>query len=75
MSVVINCSDVAGNAMKELTYTNIVVSTSGLTIFLANKPLFYGTVGGVIVVIAGGSSVIILKRKKSSVGGKAENSK
>ena len=75
MSVVINCSDVAGNAMKELTYTNIVVSTSGLTIFLANKPLFYGTVGGVVAVVGGGSAVIILRRRKLSAGTKTQDDK
>ena len=74
MSVVIHCSDVAGNEMKELKYTNIVVSTSGLTIFLANKPLFYGTVGGVVAVVGGGSAVIILRRKLSA-GTKTQDDK
>ena len=75
MSVVIHCSDVAGNEMKELKYTNIVVSTSGLTIFLANKPLFYGTVGGVVAVVGGGSAVIILRRRKLSAGTKTQDDK
>ena len=75
MSVVIHCSDVAGNEMKELKYTNLVVSTSGLTIFLANKPLFYGTVGGVVAVVGGGSAVIILRRRKLSAGTKTQDDK
>ena len=75
MSVVIHCSDVAVNEMKELKYTNFVVSTSGLTIFLANKPLFYGTVGGVVAVVGGGSAVIILRRRKLSAGTKTQDDK
>ena len=48
------------------TYTRVTVSQSGWIIFYANKPLFYGSIGGVVGVagIATALTVILKKKKK-----------
>ena len=62
------CNDCAVDA-KGMTNTydelfeNVTVSPNQLVIFYANKPAFYGTVGGVIGLAA--LTIILIKRKKS----------
>ena len=62
------CNDCAVDA-KGMTNTydelfeNVTVSPNQLVIFYANKPAFYGTVGGVIGLAA--LIIILIKRKKS----------
>lgn len=64
MSVRITCVDAAGNEMDVMEFDNIVVSTSGFTIFMANKPLFYGTIAGIIVLVGLMIVIIVWKRRK-----------
>lgn len=65
--VKIICNDCAVNA-ENLTneynelFENVTVSQNQLVIFYANKPAFYGTIGG--TVAAGVLLVFLLKRKK-----------
>ena len=68
--VQIICNDCAVNVDGQTneyneTYTKVTVSQSGLIIFYANKPLFYGSIAGVFLLVG---SVIVLflvkKRKK-----------
>lgn len=65
--VKIICNDCAVNA-ENLTneynelFENVTVSQNQLVIFYANKPAFYGTIGG--TVAAGCLLVFLLKRKK-----------
>ena len=49
------------------TYTKVTVSQSGWIIFYANKPLFYGSIGGVVglAAIATGLTIFLKKRKKN----------
>ena len=63
MSVRISCEDTAGNVMETKEFHNIVVSTSGFTIFVANRPLFYSTIGGAIAVVAAITIFIVWKKK------------
>ena len=65
--VQIICDDCAVNADGQTntydeTFTKVTVSQSQLVIFYANKPLFYGTVGGSASIIA--LIIALLKRKK-----------
>jgi hypothetical protein len=69
--VQIICNDCAVNdqgATNEYneTFSRVTVSQSGFVIFYANKPLFFGAVGGTLVVAGGGAAapMIIRKRKK-----------
>ena len=69
----ITCSDCAVNADGQAneydeTFTKITVSQSGLVIFYANKPLFYGSAAGAVLLIGGICFLTIFgkRRKKKS---------
>lgn len=55
--------DAAGNEYKEVV-SDIVVSPSSMVIFYNNKPLFFGTIGGIIAVVAFVVFLVVFKRKK-----------
>lgn len=62
------CNDCAVNAEAETNeynelFENVTVSPNRLVIFYANKPLFFGTIGGVAAVAA--AIIAVLKVKKS----------
>ena len=55
-------SDGMANCYNE-SFSKVTVSSSGFVIFYANKPLFFGTIGGVVLVAAL-IIILILKKKK-----------
>lgn len=72
-SVQIVVEDLAGNVVDtnsqsfESAYAfnkSVTVSTNVLVRFTANKPLFFGSIGGVAVVLAAGSFFIVSRRRK-----------
>jgi len=70
--VQIVCNDCAVDAEGKTnefneTYTRVTVSQSQWIIFYANKPLFYGTIGGILTLIAGIIALIIFNKKKKAV--------
>lgn len=72
------CNDCAldedgnANAYSEI-FAKVTVSPSVLVIFFANKPLFYGTIGGAIGLVI--LLVVVLKHGKSKKGKKNTKSK
>ncbi len=57
--------DADGNTNQYTSeYTGITVSASSLVIFYANKPLFYGTVGGGCGVAAAAGGGIVWRRRR-----------
>ena len=48
------------------TYTKVTVSQSGWVIFYANKPLFYGSIGGVVGLAALATGAIVFFKKRKS---------
>lgn len=64
--VAITCSDIAGNETK-LQFKEVTVSTSAFRIFWANKPLRWGSIGGV-----GGTAalffILLLAKKRKKKG-------
>lgn len=67
--VQIICNDCSVNSEGKTnewqrTYTGITVSQSGLVIFYANKPLFYGVIAGGVSVVAAVVAAIIMIRKR-----------
>ena len=71
-NVVLTCSDAAvhEDGSTNITvqqFTKITVSPSGMVMFYANKPLFYGIIIAGVLVISGGAFCIVLKVRKSKV--------
>ena len=64
------CTDCAMNTETGVTneydetFAKVTVSQSGWVIYYANKPLFYGTIGGAVLLISGSIYFIITKRRK-----------
>ena len=62
-----DCAAKADGSTNEYSYTykKVTVSQSGWVIFYANKPLFYGSIGGVVGVsgLATGLTIFFKKRK------------
>ncbi|MDE7431960.1 MAG: Ig-like domain repeat protein, partial [Lachnospiraceae bacterium] len=68
--VIVTCRDCAvdenGNTNEySVTFKRVTVSPSGLIIFYANKPLFYGIIGGAAFVLIGIVGLILWKRRKN----------
>lgn len=68
--VVLTCSDAAvhedGSTNETVQqFTKITVSPSGMVMFYANKPLFYGIIILAILILAGVTFVIVRKVQKS----------
>lgn len=72
MSVRITCEDSAGNEMDMMSFDNIVVSTSRLTIILANKTLIYGIIAGLLVLTAVIILLIVWKKHKKKTKEKSK---
>ena len=71
-NVVLTCSDAAvhedgSTNVTVQQFTKITVSPSGMVMFYANKPLFYGIIIAGVLVISGGAFCIVLKVRKSKV--------
>ena len=69
MQVQIICNDCSSNDKNEPNEYNevfekVTVSASGLIIYYANKPLFYGSIAGVCTITAAGIFFVIYKRRK-----------
>ncbi len=69
LQVLISCNDCAVNAEGvtneyQSTFKKVTVSQSGWIIFYANKPLFYGTIGGIVLALGLVILLIALKSKK-----------
>ena len=65
------CDDCAVNAEGKTnaydnTFTKVTVSPSGWVIYYANKPLFYGSIGG-IIALAGGILLFVFFRKRKKL--------
>lgn len=71
-NVVLTCSDAAvhedgSTNVTVQQFTKITVSPSGMVMFYANKPLFYGIIIAGVLVISGVAFCIVLKVRKSKV--------
>lgn len=71
-NVVLTCSDAAvhedgSTNVTVQQFTKITVSPSGMVMFYANKPLFYGIISAGVLVISGVAFCIVLKVRKSKV--------
>ncbi len=62
-SVLVVCTDKAGNQNMEQEILDFTVSSSFWIRFYANKPLFYGSIGGIsaLLIVA---AVVFLRKKK-----------
>lgn len=60
--------DGSTNTYEEM-FTNITVSTNSMVIFFANKPLFYGVIGGGVgsVAVVSGTAVYFGRRRKHKI--------
>ena len=67
MSLTIDARDLAGNPAQTLVVDRLTVSDNFLVLWYANKPLFWGSIGG--VAILGGSMIwaLVGRKKKSEV--------
>lgn len=66
------CDDCAVNAEGKTnaydnTFTKVTVSQSGWVIYYANKPLFYGSIGGVIAIAGGTFSFVFFRKRRKLV--------
>lgn len=64
-----DCAAKADGSTNEYSYTykKVTVSQSGWVIFYANKPLFYGSIGGVVGVSGLATGLIIFFKKRKLV--------
>lgn len=72
MNVTISCSDGAYNEegvsnTYEKTYQNVTVSNEWNVIFFANKPLFFGVIGGGTLLAALGVGAVVIRKRKKKV--------
>ncbi len=49
-----------------MVFKDITVSPSGIVIFYANKPLFYGSIAGISLLVVGIALIIIMKKRKEN---------
>ena len=69
-SVQVICNDCAVNNEGKTneyneTFERVTVSTSGLVIYYANKPLFYGSIAAVVLSISAGIYFGIIRRRRA----------
>lgn len=64
-NLVINCTDEAGN-QNPITISNFLVNSNVFVQYYQNKPLFYGSVGGITLIAILVTAFFIYKRKKSA---------
>ncbi len=65
MSLVIDARDLAGNPAETLNVERLTVSDNFLVLWYANKPLFWGSIGGVLLLATGTVWSVIGRRKKN----------
>lgn len=58
------CVDAAGKETIE-EVSDFYVTTNTLIQFYANKPLFYGSIGGIFIILGGIIFIIVFKRKRN----------
>jgi len=64
MRVRISCEDSVGNEMDVISFDNIVVSTSKLTIILSDKRVIYGIIAGVLALAAAITLAVVWKKRR-----------
>ena len=65
------CNDCAANDQGltneyNETFDKLTVSQNGMVIFFANKPLFFGSIGGVLALAGATVAVVVSKKKKAA---------
>ncbi|MBQ7499893.1 MAG: hypothetical protein IJT91_03265 [Clostridia bacterium] len=63
-TIEIDAKDLAGNEAETCRIEHFTVSTNILVLWYANKPLFWGSIGGFVAIGAGTALTIILRKKK-----------
>jgi hypothetical protein len=77
-SVQIRCNDLAQNEngdtnLYDNTFKNVTVSTNIFVIYFANKPLFFGSIGGIVLIAAALWFFLVFKRRKKDEDEKAKS--
>lgn len=69
MQVAVTCEDYAVDAegnthTLSAVFDGITVSANAMVIFYANKPLFFGSIGGVTALIAGTAGILVWRKRR-----------